>query len=272
MLLVNHASTASIGDDASSPSANVRVQWAPLTEDSSGRTMSIADLLNPLKSNTSPPRLLLELVATQDIRQGEEILLDYGPRWQQAWQAHANQWKQSEKTMDKSYAPSYVYEDAIQALRVQAELQKFAYPSNIFTSCFYKYRRRPSSLATNDDKTSTTAVPWEMERGMFALENLRPYNVLSRKQQTNGTGKTKKTTTTFTVQLLNRYGIPKSAPHRIPRGEHVIISNLPRHAIRFSDKIYTSDQHLEWAFRHKIGVPEGLYPPEWLDGLTKEAA
>ena len=37
--------------------------------------------------------VVFEIVATQDIAAGEEIYLDYGPDWQDAWDAHIEEWK-----------------------------------------------------------------------------------------------------------------------------------------------------------------------------------
>ena len=52
---------------------------------------------------------------------------------------------------------------------------------------------------------------------------------------------------------------------RIPRGAMHVVNHVPRHAIRFSDKLYTTDQHLPSAFRHEIALPEGTFPEAWLD-------
>ena len=38
---------------------------------------------------------------------------------------------------------------------------------------------------------------------------------------------------------------------------------VPRRAIRWSEKHYMDDEHLENAFRHPIGFPADLVPQAW---------
>lgn len=54
---------------------------------------------------------------------------------------------------------------------------------------------------------------------------------------------------------------------RIPSRRIHVVSGVPRIAIRFSDRLYTTDQHLDNAFRHEIGFPNDLYPEQWKDLL-----
>jgi hypothetical protein len=45
--------------------------------------------------------------------------------------------------------------------------------------------------------------------------------------------------------------------------EYFIYSGMPLYALAFRDKEYTSDFHLRNAFRHEIGLPEGVFPNAW---------
>ena len=58
---------------------------------------------------------------------------------------------------------------------------------------------------------------------------------------------------------------------RIPSHEKQIVTHVPREAIRFSDKLYTTDQHLEYAFRHPIGMPDDIFPLQWKNLETHHA-
>jgi hypothetical protein len=51
---------------------------------------------------------------------------------------------------------------------------------------------------------------------------------------------------------------------------HIFVVGMPSEAITLIDLPYTSDEHIEGAFRHEIGVPDELFPPNWLD-IPKEA-
>jgi hypothetical protein len=103
------------------------------------------------------------------------------------------------------------------------------------------------------------------------LRNLRPCTILQRNDATNE----------YTVRIRNRYGLAES--ERIPnktgkKNKNIpkmhIVTHIPRFAIRFSDKIYTTDQHLENAFRHEINFPDHdmdhIYPEQWKDLSSSE--
>ena len=70
------------------------------------------------------------------------------------------------------------------------------------------------------------------------------------------------------VQIRNR---PNLAPDaRVPTGQVHIVTQVPRHAIRFTDKIYTTDPHLPTAFRHEIHLPDDVFPEQWKDLKNKQ--
>ena len=45
----------------------------------------------------------------------------------------------------------------------------------------------------------------------------------------------------------------------------VFVKGVPREAIEFVNKPYTSDEHMKSAFRHHIGIPHNIFPTEWMD-------
>ena len=116
------------------------------------------------------------------------------------------------------------------------------------------------------------SLPWEMSPGLFDMHNLRPCKVISLEpvvdrhappsqhhQQQAGKGKM-----TYTAIIQNRPGLPLN--ERIPKGKKYIVSGIPRGAFRFIDKPYTSDVHLNGAFRQNIGIEEtDIFPQAWLD-------
>mmetsp|Transcript_946 Transcript_946/g.1970 ORF Transcript_946/g.1970 Transcript_946/m.1970 type:complete len:190 (+) Transcript_946:1473-2042(+) len=120
-------------------------------------------------------------------------------------------------------------------------------------------------------KKQTEAIPWKMSAGLFDVINLRPCKVISREpavnryapqqqqQQQPGQGNN-----FYTAIIQNRPGLPPN--ERIPKGEKHIVSGIPRGAFRFVDRPYTSDVHLDGAFRQNIGLEEtGLFPEVWFD-------
>lgn len=69
---------------------------------------------------------------------------------------------------------------------------------------------------------------------------------------------------TFTTRIYNKE-IYEDQNGMLNTGGRVIreVVNTPREAIRFVDKPYKSDQHLDSAFRHEIGIPDDIFPLHW---------
>jgi hypothetical protein len=67
--------------------------------------------------------------------------------------------------------------------------------------------------------------------------------------------------------LLDFKGSFNEFDPRTAKEDRFIDVDVPRHAIRFVDKPYTSDQHLKGAFRHPIAFPDKLIPDQWSEGF-----
>jgi SET domain len=109
--------------------ANVRWQW-------SHHSMHHADWLDlsvdELVEVSKPGGIILEVVAIRNIEPGEELFLDYGPGWEEAWKSHVATW-----TPPKG-AESYVYPadvDETLPLRTVLEQEKEPYAENLGTMC-----------------------------------------------------------------------------------------------------------------------------------------
>lgn len=189
-----------------------------------------------------PSGLLLEYVALRDIAPGEEILLDYGTEWSDAWKKHVDEWSAPESA--SSYEYPHIQEGKYPILRTPLELESEPYPPNIETLCFYRY----------SDNHGESNPRWVNKAGVFELRNLRPCYVMARSD----------TTMEYTVRMFNRRALnPIADTEKIPESEEHIVTNVPRRAIRLADRIYASDQHLTGAFRHEITFPDDLLPSTW---------
>ena len=275
---INHAPTI-LNVESNGPVSNVGLRWSKklmLNEDNIDlRTLTPAQLLE----RNHPDGLVLEMVALRDIHPGEEILLDYGSLWQLAWEKHIKSWHEDPRNNDDEtntkddYSPAYIMDDVVSNLRTAEEQLTYPYPDNVFTACFYHYEHETETEDKSDTKTSMQqSIPWRMSPGLFDMRNLRPCKVISREpvvdrhappsqhhQQQAGKGKM-----TYTAIIQNRPGLPLN--ERIPKGKKYIVSGIPRGAFRFIDKPYTSDVHLNGAFRQNIGLEEtDIFPQAWLD-------
>jgi len=283
---INHAPSLNSGSasEISGPVANVGLRWSEKLiqkeADVDPRTLSPAQLFE----RPNPEGLVLEMVALNNIHPDEEILVDYGSIWHQAWETHVKHWNEDPQNgkeanaMDDDYSPAYIMEDVVSNLRTAEEQLQYRYPDNVFTACFYHYERDDDESETtitsqqrSSTKKQTEAIPWKMSAGLFDVINLRPCKVISREpavnryapqqqqQQQPGQGNN-----FYTAIIQNRPGLPPN--ERIPKGEKHIVSGIPRGAFRFVDRPYTSDVHLDGAFRQNIGLEEtGLFPEVWFD-------
>ena len=88
-----------------------------------------------------------------------------------------------------------------------------------------------------------------MERGTFDFRNLRPCSIIQR-ETTPEQGKF-----VYSVLIKNRSSLDEDA--RVPKNKiPLVVSHVPRQAIRFWDKMYTTDVHLPNTFRHEIGFSD----------------
>jgi hypothetical protein len=214
--------------------ANVKVEW-------STHYMSHTNWLDlPLDqfwNMNYPGAIIMDVIAIRDINVGEEIFLDYGSDWANAWQVHLDQWKPVNQS---TY--TYVEEiDRTQPFRTMEEQEKEPYSPNLKTVCF----------TPNWDRDEYTTMAWSRPLVPFP-DGLVLCNLLSR--QYNATSSEYE----YKVSLLFDRLEPDREDQRLYTD-----TNVPHSAISFVDKPYMSDLHLRNAFRHPIGLPEISIPQHW---------
>ena len=215
----------------------------------------------------STSQIMLELVTTRPINKGEEIVLDYEQGWVDAWKNHVDSWKPRDGDMNHVSAERLNRDDNFLILRTMQEQQTKPYPDDVFTSCYYQYTdyvkgfKDPSNASSNSVPSKSAAL-WKDD--MIKSRNLRPCVVLKREQPVTEGNEKAYNTHLYTVHVMNRPTIDEA--ERIPKGHMHFATHVPRHAIVFSDKTYTTDQHLEHAFRKEIGLGE-LFFEQWKDLL-----
>ena len=277
-------------------SYNAKIQWSSYANDdlvitknhswpyqlsySDLQALSSSSSSSSVSSSSSFPPLLIDFVATRDIKPKEEIYIDYGTTWQNAWDTHVQQW--SSPPNAEAYAPAYVMDDVISKIRTVEEQQVHPYPENLITACFYKYTDYLNEQSKHKDRyikndnsqihKQATTVQWKQTRGIFHYHYLRPCTIISRtdnvimkqkNKQFNKDSKKPQTQSLYMVIVHNRANLPKD--ERIPKNMKLIVSHVPRHALRFADKLYTTDQNLQNAFRQPIGMPDEMFPTSWMN-------
>jgi len=236
--LINHAS----GDKA-----NVKLTWSTMEFNQfKWQGLSPRELSSPKYSRVG---LVMDIVATKDIKKGDEIFLDYGPEWQEAWDRHVQQWKDRLDLGDirsewplraLEITPKYL--DGGAPYRIPSELQKKPYPSKVLLVAFIVMEDVP--LGEKRRETDGTPIrKWAGDsKAAFQGEFMYTCTVLEREQ-------------------VDGSYVYKLEIEHVDEVFHIV--GVPHRAIKFVDKPEQSDQFMPHVFRHKIGIPDSMFPEVW---------
>jgi hypothetical protein len=218
--------------------ANVSLRW------SQARIAHPQWLDLPLKEfweMTYPGGIVLEVVALRNIKPGEELFMDYGRDWEAAWNKHVKEWKPASDAIDYAYPGE---SDETVPLLTMEEQKTNPYPKNIGFMC----------NTPDFDREESNTVTWSEPTWSWGLEGYVKCHILERTEGDHGDF-------VYTVSLNfdDTHVFDLTAKKR-DRYRDV---KVPRRAIRFVDKPYTSDEYLEHAFRHPIELPDNLFPAQW---------
>lgn len=186
--------------------------------------------------------LLMEVVATRDIEEGEEVTINYGSEWEEAWKKHLEEYEalKASGEIPASWP--------IRALDMNAEYAtkpyevEANYPENVMLKCFLVVRKPKDGPHTNE--AGDLLREWTDTGKTLMSDNLFSCEVSEREEVTNEDGTTE---WYYTIRWENSKSVAwvKKVPHR---------------ALTFMDRPDTSDMHFEYAFRHYIGIPDEIFP------------
>jgi hypothetical protein len=206
--------------------------------------------------------LVIEYVATRDIGTGEEMLMDYGAEWDEAWRNHAtkfeHQQQEQQQRKDRTYQSAHEYMKLHQNVpfRTMVEQKAAPYPSNLRTACYVAPPLKEEDDDDYDEGDSEDEVEWSDE---YLSGCLRPCDIQERNQDEDNL-------TYYTVVVHNP---DSSAPVLEGCGaelppDGIAVTGIPHDLVTLQDKPYTGDVHLPGAFRREIGLPlDFSYPPAW---------
>lgn len=200
-----------------------------------------------------PGALILEVYTLRFIRQGEELVMDYGSGWEQAWKEHVKRWRK--KSEDEYVYPSEL--DETEVLRTVKEQETMPYPFNLGTACF-------NPLVDEMSDAEPFESEWRIPEGVPEDED---YNCWCHILDKDYNRKEEEVLYTVSLQCHDRskYHMYDSS---VPKSTQQILSKVPRHAIRWENRPYQSDQFLEDSFRHSIEFPDVLFPKQWKSDST----
>ncbi|GKY95466.1 hypothetical protein MPSEU_000508200 [Mayamaea pseudoterrestris] len=227
--------------------ANVKLQWSDPEKGNHHPGLLNESLESLGKDSTA--KLAFELVALRDLAPNEELFLDYGNDWEQAWNAHVAHWKPLRN------ANRYKSAQALnQEARVPTEYELLSKRSskydNVDLYCYGVFASQPNVWKRH--WKAGTLEEWVYD--MFSSNSAELYrcdNMRVRKDR--ATGKHLFTTIMWNDETDDLVGK---------------LDNVPREALLFLDKPYTSDLHQTNVFRHSIGIPDEIFPKAWRNVIT----
>jgi len=261
-LLINHCSDRKKQCGPDGPNAIVR--WSSGWEPASAEwlKMSIEEI-----SEERVRGLSMEIIALRDIAPGEEVFLDYGTEWEDAWEKHVATWKPPVKEVESYITAKEANEkEGILELLVTGDLRKVSDHPYLFTGCEFHHRQLDIEKLDMWTKPEPGWVEWSDEeilkrfshngamiKGNYTTHRDRahwPCSVI--REQENGL---------YTVRIHNRFGKrpPAWEKNDLPR----LLTNFQRESIHYFVKPHTSDQNLPGVFRHPIGIHDELFPEQW---------
>jgi hypothetical protein len=201
------------------------------------------DLVEPENTHLG---LLVEVVALRDIEEGEEVFLDYGEPWKQAWRAHEKSWSEANggSVLPKNWpsrAADFNEEFSVKPFKLESELDQEPYPENVALVAFMM-------LAESDEAgTSSNPKLWTRpETGtVYSADHLFEVVVTERVRIDD---KAADVPYNYTIRWSNS------------NDEETYVKNVPHEAFVFLDAPNSSDQFVKGGFRHCIGMPDDMFP------------
>jgi hypothetical protein len=224
--LVNHGSTKK-------NQANAKVVWSEkITSRPEYFNMSIDEWAYKYQAG-----LAFDFIATRDIQEGEEVLIDYGDEWQDAWDKHIANWV------------PHKFQSQI--------LNEMEPPIEIPT-----YNEWPWP-----DVTLWCRDIYRLMHGLLEAEQeAHPCRIMSKKYDPDTDE------VLYTVELRERDqgSIKKIAGDSICQEIFdEVMFDLPRDAFIFGSELEWEPQYRYynemWTFRHDIRIPDELMPTAWKD-------
>jgi len=239
--LINHSSKV----------PNVEIRWAKESANVKDTKHylrgKLDELLNEPLSDINT-KLMFDFVAMNDIKPGEENLLDYGNEWEEAFNQHNINWKES--LGDHESVP---IDDQPQLIIPSNDNQNHTYVCRLEPFPREDEPQDMEDIPVQDyfANPSVDSSTWSDELKLIYLDNQYafwwPCEVITSNVDNS----------VFSVNVQKRFSSEKQST--IIRK----IKNVPRWAIRRINKPYRSNQHLANTFRHYIPIPDAIFPSHW---------
>jgi hypothetical protein len=200
----------------------------------------------------------------------DEIFLDYGSGWEEAWEKHVKSWSPPEDdSIFGSYASIKELNDSMEPPRTESELAVNPLPDNVITGCMYTadyeyaYDEFGAGFDWSNLSEDQVLEHFAYDGSGYVWQEINvfprfwPCSVLSGNDRSG-----------YTVQIFQaswEYETPWAQ-----KGLPMILTNYPRESIRYFNEQGLSDQHLPNAFRHHPELPDDIFPEQWKNLRKKD--
>jgi hypothetical protein len=187
--------------------------------------------------------LSIDFVALRDISEGEEIFLDYGDDWEQAWQEHIQHFD----VPRRDYTPAFeMNKHRLNHNLTVKTVDEFGYleDQGIFTFCRQTFLK-------------WAGVGMDAEYDVLdGLEGCVPCRARFRTHDDS-----------YIVEVFERKFIDDTGPNfdwedQVDTVTKVLF-DVPRDIFFFHDAPYKRDHHQDWTFRHDMRIPDEMFPDAW---------
>jgi len=274
-VLLNHCSSRrpELHPCGSSSEPNADYRWAINWDESTGDWLD--KTIDDMESVYGTRGLSLEIFATRDIEEGEEIFIDYSESWELAWERHLHSLKsahvQSNST-NMEWISAKVLNEELRPLKNAPDIDEMTSAENqgvMFTGCAYStnddweikfegdWKSLPIDDLINEFGTPAPEFCFIEKRHYDTDGSLWPCVVLERLHE--GNEEIGVEDDYYTVRLLPYFNETKWERLQLPR----VLRDFPRASIRHFYLPYKSDLHLPTAFRHHIELKDAIFPKQW---------
>ena len=222
--------------------------------------------------------LSLEIFATTDIREGDEVFIDYGENWELSWDRHLSEWEpfRSTPTGGGEWKSAKVLNEELGPLIVAPGIDVTSTDSRgvLFTGCLYEpddddeweidfdgdWESLPIDDLINEFGTPAKDFCFIDSNYHYSDGSFWPCVVLERYHEDDDE-EVAVEDDYYTVRILQSHAFDDLTWEelQLPR----IIKDFPRTSIRHFYLPYKSDLHLPNAFRHHMELKDDIFPKHW---------
>ena len=236
--------------------SNVQMAWSTKPYHMGSHFLDL-DLDTIFEQNISPFANIMDLVATRDIKEGEEILLDYGPSFDSELAAYKQHFKPSEPNSEPM---ANVLNALGGPFRTLKEEQENPYPPNVATACYIDEENSPVLMNPN---TNTSAYKMSIP-SKFTFNSANAVKIYNSTMTMDATE--------YRCNILYRNPVGDNDYLYLVKlvdgpddGSTPYIVDVPHSSIIIVDAPYTSAMHMINTLRHYIEIPDPLMPDAWRD-------